>query len=241
MRLVLDHPRLADQAVMDLARWQDWTVMDRLVALFKSPDPETASWVRIPVINYLRACPLPKAKEYIEELRKIDPQAVEQSETLYPIGPQVTAAATSRAGATAGSSVGTASSNTFAGGGPRAQLRVPRPQLRWIAALRCRSRPFPQPRISPRPMRTPVKDVKSETQTPAANTPPPTRPSPTASCPSSLIGLIAAIGGIMVVAALVRSTQSKQEAGRGEISRGVKCPNPRIDSQVHLTSFLLSE
>ena len=62
MRLVLDHPRLADQAIMDLARWKDWTVMDRLVKLFTSADPETTTWVRIPVINYLRACPLPKAK-----------------------------------------------------------------------------------------------------------------------------------------------------------------------------------
>ena len=74
MRLVLDHPRLADQAIMDLARWKDWSVMDRLVDLFTSADPETTTWVRIPVINYLRACPLPKAKQYIEELRKIDPE-----------------------------------------------------------------------------------------------------------------------------------------------------------------------
>ncbi len=89
MRLVLDHPRVADQAIMDLARWQDWSVMDRIVGLFKSNDTEVTSWVRVPVINYLRACPLPKAKDYIAELRKIDPKAVKQSETLYPIGPEV--------------------------------------------------------------------------------------------------------------------------------------------------------
>jgi hypothetical protein len=93
MRLVLDHPRVADQAIMDLARWQDWSVMDRIVGLFKSNDSEVTSWVRVPVINYLRACPLPKAKEYIVELRKIDPKAVRQSETLYPIGPEVQDAA----------------------------------------------------------------------------------------------------------------------------------------------------
>lgn len=105
MRLVLDHPHLADQAIMDLARWKDWTVMDRLVALFKSPDSDTTTWVRIPVINYLRACPLPKAKEYIAELRKIDPKAVQQSETMYAIGPDPTPVATQRAdaGKTAGS------------------------------------------------------------------------------------------------------------------------------------------
>ncbi len=85
MRLVLDHPRVADQAIMDLARWQDWTVMDRLVELFNSKDQDVTSWVRVPVINYLRVCPLPKAKEYLAELKKIDPKAVRQSETLYPL------------------------------------------------------------------------------------------------------------------------------------------------------------
>ncbi len=84
MRLVLDHPRVADQAIPDLARWNDWTVMDRLVELFKSKDQDVVSFVRVPVINYLRACPLPKAKQYIEELRKLDPKSVQQSETLYP-------------------------------------------------------------------------------------------------------------------------------------------------------------
>jgi hypothetical protein len=97
MRLVLDHPRLADQAIMDLARWKDWTVMDRLVNLFTSADPETTTWVRIPVINYLRACPLPKAKQYIEDLRKIDPKSVQQSETLYAVGPDPTPNVTTQA------------------------------------------------------------------------------------------------------------------------------------------------
>ncbi len=39
IRLVLDHPRPADQAVMDMARWQDWTVMDQLVE-FSFPNKE---------------------------------------------------------------------------------------------------------------------------------------------------------------------------------------------------------
>jgi hypothetical protein len=102
MRLVLDHPRVADQAIMDLARWQDWTVIDRLVTLFKSDDQDVSSWVRVPVVNYLRACPLPKAKEYLVELRKIDPKAVRQSETLYPDLPSATSDATAAAGSTSG-------------------------------------------------------------------------------------------------------------------------------------------
>ncbi len=61
MRLMLDRPQLADLVIPDLARWEDWSVMDRLVELFKTSDEES-SWVRVPVINYLRACPLPEAQ-----------------------------------------------------------------------------------------------------------------------------------------------------------------------------------
>ena len=67
LRIILDRPQLADLVIPDLARWQDWSVMDRLVKLFKNADDES-SWVRVPVINYLQACPLPQAKKYIEEL-----------------------------------------------------------------------------------------------------------------------------------------------------------------------------
>ena len=55
-----DRPELADLVIPDLSRWEDWTVMDRLVELFEKADDES-NWVRVPVINFLRACPLPEA------------------------------------------------------------------------------------------------------------------------------------------------------------------------------------
>lgn len=86
MRHMLDRPQLADLVIPDLARWEDWTVVDRLVELFKNAD-ETSAWVRVPVINYLRVCPLPEAKAKIEELREIDPDAVKRaSSSLLQIG-----------------------------------------------------------------------------------------------------------------------------------------------------------
>lgn len=81
---MLDRPTLADLVIPDLARWEDWSVMDRLVELFKSADEKT-SWVRVPVINYLRACPLPEAKTHLEELEKIDPDAVRRANTFFPV------------------------------------------------------------------------------------------------------------------------------------------------------------
>jgi hypothetical protein len=83
LRHMLDRPQLADLVIPDLARWEDWSVMEKMVQLFKTAD-EKNSWVRVPVINYLRACPKPEAKKYIEELEKIDPAAVKRAKTFFP-------------------------------------------------------------------------------------------------------------------------------------------------------------
>lgn len=86
LRYMLDRPQLADLVIPDLARWEDWESMPRLVELFKKAD-EKSSWVRVPVINYLRACPLPEAKEKIAELEKVDPAAVRRANTFFPFLP----------------------------------------------------------------------------------------------------------------------------------------------------------
>jgi hypothetical protein len=83
LRHMLDRPELADLVIPDLARWQDWSAMERLVTLFKEAD-QNSSWVRVPVINYLRACPLPEAKKHIDELAKIDPDAVKRANSFFP-------------------------------------------------------------------------------------------------------------------------------------------------------------
>ena len=85
-RHMLGRPQLADLVIPDLARAEDWSVMPKLVDLFKNADKES-SWVRVPVINYLRACPLPKSKEYISDLEKVDPEAVRRANTFFPLGP----------------------------------------------------------------------------------------------------------------------------------------------------------
>ena len=45
---------------------------------------EKSSWVRVPIVNFLRACPLPEAKEQLGELAKIDPDAVRRATTFFP-------------------------------------------------------------------------------------------------------------------------------------------------------------
>jgi hypothetical protein len=90
LEYMLDRPQLADLVIPDLARWEDWGVMDRLVTLFKEANEET-SWVRVPVINFLKVCPDPRAKEHLDELAKIDPDAVKRATSAFPFAGSVPA------------------------------------------------------------------------------------------------------------------------------------------------------
>ena len=83
---MLARPELADLVIPDLAKFEDWEVMDKLFDLFKNAN-EKNSWVRVPVINYLRTCPLPKAKTLLQECEKIDPAAVKRANTFFPGAP----------------------------------------------------------------------------------------------------------------------------------------------------------
>lgn len=91
LRHMLNRPELADLVIADLARWEDWEIMDRLVELFKNAD-ESSSWVRVPVINYLEAArrQSPERAEEVEaiiaELETIDPGAVKQARTFAAFG-----------------------------------------------------------------------------------------------------------------------------------------------------------
>lgn len=84
MHHLLNRPDLADLVIPDLARWSDWSQIDRVTQLFIQANDDN-SWVRVPVVNYLRACPLPEAKEKLKELEKIDPKAVQRASTFFPI------------------------------------------------------------------------------------------------------------------------------------------------------------
>jgi len=81
LRLLLEEPKLADLVIADLARWQDWSAIDRLVELFEKAEADNI-FVREPIVNYLRACPLPQAAVALARLEKIDPEAVRRAATL---------------------------------------------------------------------------------------------------------------------------------------------------------------
>jgi len=93
LRLLLNEPKLADLVIADLARWGDWSVIDRLVAIYAEATPENL-FVREPIVNYMKACPLPEAEAAMEKLREIDPEAVRRAATLAGLAGLTTAAAT---------------------------------------------------------------------------------------------------------------------------------------------------
>jgi hypothetical protein len=90
MRLLLDNPDFADQVVLDLSRWEDWSVLERLVDMFKKSDSK--GYIRQPVVSYLTvASEQPgdvgeRAKAGLAELEKLDPETVKTARSLMAFG-----------------------------------------------------------------------------------------------------------------------------------------------------------
>lgn len=82
LHLMLERPSLADLVIADLARWGDWSQIDRLVKLFEEADDET-NFIRVPVVNYIRACPEPAAEKALKRLEEIDPESVRRSNIFF--------------------------------------------------------------------------------------------------------------------------------------------------------------
>jgi hypothetical protein len=85
LRLVLHRPALAGQVIPDLARWEDWESLPQMVRLFETASGDDA-WVRVPVVSYLKVCPLERAKTELERLKTIDAKAIEQADALSLFG-----------------------------------------------------------------------------------------------------------------------------------------------------------
>ncbi|MFO0942721.1 MAG: hypothetical protein U0930_18440 [Pirellulales bacterium] len=82
---LLQRPKLADIIIPDLARWEDWSQIERVVQLFKESENTEVNWVRIPVIKYLRACPLPEAQVALKELEQLDPATFKRATMFFPL------------------------------------------------------------------------------------------------------------------------------------------------------------
>ena len=92
MRLLLDRKELADLVINDLARWEDWAVVDQLKQLYDAPG-YTEPPVRRAIARFLLIAdrkrkslkgeipkPLETAHDYLAELRREEPQIVKDAE-----------------------------------------------------------------------------------------------------------------------------------------------------------------
>ncbi|WP_437190800.1 hypothetical protein [Planctomicrobium sp. SH527] len=96
MRLLLERPNLADLVIVDLARWNDWSITDRLMKMYDEKEYQVPSIKRAIVRFMLIAekdpavkagAPVPdhvtKAKANLEKLREVDPKTVKAAERFF--------------------------------------------------------------------------------------------------------------------------------------------------------------
>lgn len=94
MRVLLDRPNLADLVIVDLARWHDWSVMERLVSLYGADQYDVPS-IKRAIVRFLmiaeKANPeteihpsqISAAKEALAKLKAADPKTVSAAEKYF--------------------------------------------------------------------------------------------------------------------------------------------------------------
>jgi hypothetical protein len=90
LRLLLKHPDFADQVIPDLARWEDWEILDELVDMFREAD--SRSFIRQPVVTYVIAASEQegevgeRATAALAELTELDAETVKRARSLMAFG-----------------------------------------------------------------------------------------------------------------------------------------------------------
>jgi len=95
MRILLDRPELADLVIADLARWEDWTIQERLMSLYGADEYNIPS-IKRAIIRYMLVCSkkVPKeagdtpahviaARKALDTLRSKDPKTVAEAERYF--------------------------------------------------------------------------------------------------------------------------------------------------------------
>lgn len=84
LAMMIQDTECADLVIPDLARWDYWEAMPELVRLFDHPE-SARGFVRTPIMNYLRRCPLPQADLHLKRMRTEDPAAYRRALTNVPV------------------------------------------------------------------------------------------------------------------------------------------------------------
>ncbi|REK23750.1 MAG: hypothetical protein DWQ42_14745 [Planctomycetota bacterium] len=84
LRRTLARPQLAGKTLVDLARWEDWSIVDQVAELYDQCGGESA-WVRSHAFRYLQQCPLPVAAGHLDAILAEDPEAAQRHRSYFPI------------------------------------------------------------------------------------------------------------------------------------------------------------
>jgi hypothetical protein len=79
LRHVLARPEFAEQAIADLARWEDWESLPAIGGLWGQPGYDTPETQRA-IVGYLCVCPGEDAREVRDRIRRQEPQLVAEVE-----------------------------------------------------------------------------------------------------------------------------------------------------------------
>jgi hypothetical protein len=81
---LLEQSDIADLAIEDLRKWQQWQVADRILALSRKSSHDVPI-VRRAILRYALCCPGKEAAAYVEEQRKKDARLVQDAEELLKL------------------------------------------------------------------------------------------------------------------------------------------------------------
>ncbi len=84
MREVLNRPELVELAIADLARWEDWSIHERLTSLYGQPGYDDAP-AKKAIVCFLIAGQKqkPELRADLDKLRKQDPKFVKETEAFF--------------------------------------------------------------------------------------------------------------------------------------------------------------
>lgn len=69
-RRQLNTREVAPTVLEDLTRWKDWDSLGQVLSLYENT---SELWIRMAAVRYLKACPLPRARQALAKIRKEEP------------------------------------------------------------------------------------------------------------------------------------------------------------------------
>ena len=96
MRILLDRPELADLVIANLARWEDWSIQDKLMGLYGAKEYNIPS-IKRAIVRYMLVSSkdaqvaenikppthVSKGRKHMAALRKKDPKTVREAERFF--------------------------------------------------------------------------------------------------------------------------------------------------------------